>query len=217
MLLKDKSHYFFRSFLCKLRRNILYQSKPYIWMAHGFRWRIQCTIHLLQSLSSPGFLHPVNPRGLIESFGLGGGGGGGGQGVEQWCKCPDFWFLNVGRYGVHLASSPTPTTTLLLAIEESRKFFLYMCYRNMLRMQETAYMLHSTVFRICWGKYAPPQGKRALRTPPPPLSLRADTPLAIQNSKLLYHAPQVSIALPALLENNLTNYYEINLYISLIC
>ena len=62
----------------------------------------------------------------------------------------------------------------------------------------------------------PPPGEACPQNPTP-LSLRADTPLAIQNSKLLYHAPQVSIALPALLENNLTNYYEINLYISLIC
>ena len=71
----------FPVFFCKLRRNSLYRSEPYLRMAHRFP--------LLRSSSSPGSQRLMNPRGVMVSFGLrlcacvcvGGGEGGGGAGV----------------------------------------------------------------------------------------------------------------------------------------
>ena len=65
-----------RSFLCKLRRSFLYWSEPFVWMARGFRWGMQCTMNLLRSSFSQGFLCPMSPWVLLEIFGLWGGGGG---------------------------------------------------------------------------------------------------------------------------------------------
>ena len=66
-------------------------------MDFGTECRTICsTINLLQS-SSPGYQRLMRPLGLMGSFGWGGEGGSGQ--LNQWWRCPDFWFPSVGRYG----------------------------------------------------------------------------------------------------------------------
>ena len=56
---------------------------------------VECSAQLICSNlpSSVGFQHPLIPQGLMGGFEF-----GRGRALEQWWKCPDFWFLNVGRY-----------------------------------------------------------------------------------------------------------------------